>query len=136
MPREPLIFEEVEKVANPVDVALTSGGCGWLHAVVGIEKEDEDDGKKVINAAFEAHSSLKHVVVVDEDIDIHDSEEVEWAIATRFRGDRDTLIKSDIEGSSLDPTADPETRLGCKTGIDATIDLDNSEKFERAKIPK
>lgn len=136
MPREPLIFEEIEKVADVEDVALTPGGCGWLHAVVSINKRDDEDGKQAIEAAFRAHSSLKHVVVVDSDIDIYDSREVEWAIATRFRADRDVVIKSDVEGSSLDPTADPTTKLGCKMGIDATKDLDNLDKFERAQIPK
>lgn len=136
MPREPIIFEETEKVADIEDVALTSGGCGWLHAVMSINKRDEEDGIKAIEAAFKAHSSLKHVVVVDSDIDIYDSEEVEWAIATRFRSDRDVVIKSNVEGSSLDPTADPATELGSKMGIDATKDLDNLDKFERAQIPR
>ncbi|KXA91603.1 hypothetical protein AKJ57_00505 [candidate division MSBL1 archaeon SCGC-AAA259A05] len=136
LPREPMIFEETEKVADIKDVALTPGGCRWLHAVVSINKQDSGDGRQAIEAAFKAHSSLKHVVVVDSDIDIYDSEEVEWAIATRCRADRDVVIKSDVEGSSLDPTADPMRKLGSKMGIDATKDLDNLDKFERAQIPK
>lgn len=136
MPREPLIFEEVAKVANVRNIALTPGGCGWLHAVISIEKKGKEDGKKAIEATFKAHPSLKHAVVVDKDINIFKSEEVEWAIATRFRADQDTVIKPNIKGSSLDPTADPETRLGSKMGLDATKDLDDPEKFERAEIPK
>lgn len=136
MPREPLIFREVEKVARPKDVLLTPGGCGWLHAVVSISKQGEDDGKRAIDAAFKAHPSLKHVVIVDDDIDIHDMQQVEWAIATRSRADRNTVVKSEVKGSSLDPTADSETGLGSKMGIDATMDIDEPEKFERAKIPK
>lgn len=136
LPREPIIFEETEKVADIKDVALTPGGCGWLHAVVSINKKKEGDGRRAVEAAFKAHSSLKHVVVVDGDIGIYDPEEVEWAIATRFRADRDAVIKSGVEGSSLDPTADPKTELGSKMGIDATKDLDNLDKFERAQIPE
>lgn len=135
-PREPIIFEEVNRVAKAKNVALTPGGCGWLHAVVSIEKEDEKDAEKAIEAAFRGHSSVKHVVIVDEDIDVYNSREVEWAIATRFRADEDSLIKSGVKGSSLDPTADPDSRLGCKMGLDATKDLEDPEKFERAKIPE
>ncbi|MBS3815004.1 MAG: UbiD family decarboxylase [Hadesarchaea archaeon] len=136
MPREPLIFEELEKVVNPNNVRLTPGGGGWLHGVISIKKENKDDGKKAIESALKAHSSMKHVVIVDNDINIYDSREVEWAIATRARADRDVIIKSNVKGSSLDPTADPETRVGSKMGIDATIDLGEPNKFKRAKIPK
>lgn len=136
MPREPLIFEEVSKVAKTTDVALTPGGCGWLHAVVSIDKKNPEDGKKAIESSFRAHSSLKNVVIVDDDIDIYSPQEIEWAIATRARADRDVVIKSEVRGSSLDPTADPETRLGSKMGIDATKDLNEPEKFERAHIPE
>lgn len=136
MPREPSIFEEVDKVAEAKNVILTPGGCGWLHAFVSINKQEEGDGRRAMEASFRAHPSLKHVVIVDDDVDIYDSEEVEWAIATRFRADRDVVIKSDVEGSSLDPTADPETRLGSKMGMDATKDLDDPERFERAHIPQ
>lgn len=136
MPREPLIYKEASEITKVQNVVLTPGGSGWLHAIVSISKQGADDGRKTIEAAFRAHSSLKHVVVVDEDIDIYDSEDVEWAIATRARADRDVVIKSDVEGSSLDPTADPKTRLGSKMGIDATKNLEESEKFERAHIPR
>jgi len=136
MPREPIIYEEVDKIAGAEDVALTPGGCGWLHSVVSIDKQKDNEGEKAIQAAFEGHSSLKHVVVVDKDIDIHDQQEVEWAIATRVRPDRDVVIKSEVKGSSLNPTADSETRLGSKMGIDATKDLENKQEFERAQIPE
>ncbi len=135
IPREPLIYEEVDKVTEVKNVTLSPGGCGWLHAFVSIDKQSTEDGKKAIRAAFEGHSSLKHVVVVDDDIDIYNSESIEWAIATRSRADRDVIIESDVVGSSLDPTADPETRLGSKMGIDATKNLEDTERFERAKIP-
>ncbi|KXB09055.1 hypothetical protein AKJ35_01470, partial [candidate division MSBL1 archaeon SCGC-AAA833F18] len=135
MPREPLIFEEVGKNVKVNNVILTPGGCGWLHGVISISKEKDEDGKKAIEAAFKAHPSMKHVVVVDDDVNIYDSREVEWAIATRARADRDVMIKSNVKGSSLDPTADSETRIGSKMGIDATIDLKEPEKFKRAQIP-
>ena len=76
MPREPTIFAEVNKVAECLDVLVTPGGTSWLHAVVQIRKRSEDDGGKAIDAAFRGHGSLKHVVVVDEDVDPHNLAEV------------------------------------------------------------
>jgi 2,5-furandicarboxylate decarboxylase 1 len=123
MPREPTIFNEVSKVCRCDRVNLTPGGCSWLHAVVSIRKESEDDGKKAMEAAFAGHKSLKHVVIVDEDIDVDNPAEVEWAIATRVQADKDVIVKSKQTGSSLDPSADPHTYETAKMGIDATKPL-------------
>ncbi|MEM4272497.1 MAG: UbiD family decarboxylase, partial [Candidatus Bilamarchaeaceae archaeon] len=134
MPREPTIFDEVNKVVPCTGVNITPGGCSWLHAVVGIRKKNADDGKKAIGAAFKGHASLKHVVVVDEDINIYDMQEVEWAIATRFQGDRGLVVKKGEKGSSLDPSANPFTRETTKVGIDATKPAGKAGKdFEKAR---
>lgn len=124
VPREPTIYAEVSKVCDCRDVVLTPGGMGWLHAVVQIEKHHSDDGRKAVEAAFRGHTSLKHVVVVDEDINIRDPNEVEWAIATRFQADRDLIVLGDQPSSSLDPSAlhvpGKKSRTS-KMGLDATI---------------
>jgi len=91
MPREPTIFAAVNEVCECCDVLITPGGASWLHAIVQIHKTGPVDGQRAGEAAFRGHTSLKHVVVVDDDVDIHDSEAVEWAIATRFQADRDLL---------------------------------------------
>jgi UbiD family decarboxylase len=135
MPQEPKIFAGVAKVARVKQVALTEGGCCWLHGVVAIEKRSESDAKKAILAALEAHPSMKHVVVVDEDIDVFSAEEVEFAIATRFQADRDLVMLRAMRGSSLDPSAG-KRGLTTKLGIDATKALHNLEAYERARIPE
>ncbi|MFA5108227.1 MAG: UbiD family decarboxylase [Candidatus Micrarchaeia archaeon] len=133
MPKEPTIFIEVNKIAKCTGVNITPGGCSWLHAVVSIDKKREDDGKKAIDACFEGHKSLKHCVIVDSDIDIYTPDEVEWAIATRAQADKDIIVKSDQKGSSLDPSADPNTRKTSKAGIDATKPLiAHGKNFEKA----
>lgn len=124
MPKEPTIFNEVNKVCECKDVYITPGGCSWLHAVVQIKKKNADDGKKAITAAFEGHKSLKHCVVVDEDINIYDPHDVEWAIATRFQADKNMVILSNQPGSSLDPSGDlseGKKATTAKAGLDATI---------------
>ncbi len=123
MPREPTIYNEVNKIAECKGVNITPGGCSWLHAVVSIKKKNEDDGIKAIEAAFKGHKSLKHVVIVDNDINIYDPSSVEWAIATRVQADKAVVIKKNEKGSSLDPSADPMTYATTKMGIDATRPL-------------
>lgn len=137
LPREATMFLEISKVCECLDVRLTPGSGGWLNAIVKIRKKNEEDGRKAIEAAFKGHESLKYVVVVDEDIDIGNLEEVEWAISTRTQLDRDLVLKLGEKGSSLDPSADQITRLTCKAGIDATIPtMKEKEKFMKATIPE
>lgn len=117
-------------------VVLTEGGCKWLHAVVQISKRKESDPKKTIKAAFAVHRSLKHVIIVDDDIDPSDPVAVEYAIATRFQADKDLVIIPRVRGSSLDPSSDQKNLLTTKMGLDATKSfLKRPEGFEIAKIP-
>ncbi len=132
MPREPTIFREIKRRGVDVlDVYLTPGGCSWLHAVVKIRKRSEKDGPLAIEGAFAGHGSLKHVVVVDEDIDIRNPEDVEFAIATRFQGDRDMVVYENVRGSSLDPSSHGEEHLTTKIGVDATAPPGRLEEFKR-----
>jgi UbiD family decarboxylase len=133
VPYEPLIYNEVKKVADVRNVALTPGGCYYFHAAVQIHKNSDDDAKKAIEATFAAHKSLKHVVVVDEDINIFDPNDIEFAIATRVKGDEDIYIYPNVRGSTLDPRS--ENGIGTKVGFDATMDLSKKWKFERVKRP-
>lgn len=137
LPHETMIWEAVANVVPIVKaVNLSEGGCGWLHAIISIEKQKDGDGKNALMAAFGTHPSLKHAIVVDNDIDVYNSEEVEWAIATRFQANEDLIIIPNARGSTLDPSADQETGQTTKLGIDATRPLTKpAEKFVKAKIP-
>ena len=131
MPKEPSIFSEVNKVCECRDVYVTPGGCSWLHAVVQIKKYNPDDGTKALAAAFEGHKSLKHCVVVDDDINIYDSNDVEWAVATRFQADKNAVILPNQPGSSLDPSGDlaeGKKARTCKMGLDATVPSGKTDK--------
>ena len=134
LPQEPRIFNAVQNTVPTVkNVALTEGGCCWLHAVISIQKQTQGDAKNVMMAALAAHPSLKHCVVVDEDINLFDAEDVEYAIATRVRGDEDILIVPGSRGSSLDPCAKSDGTT-TKMGVDATKPLDQLDKFERVSF--
>jgi 2,5-furandicarboxylate decarboxylase 1 len=136
LPREPTIYKKVNEVVRCLDVNVNPGGCSWLHAIIQIDKQSEEDGRRAIQAAFDGHRSCKHVFIVDKDIDIYNPLEVEWAMATRFQGDRNLLIKDREPGSSLDPSADPENQLTAKIGFDLTIPLSAARaQFEKASFP-
>ncbi len=135
LPREPAIYRAVARAVPRVrEVRLTEGGCAWLHGVVSIRKQHQGDGKNAIMAAFGAHTSMKQVVVVDEDIDVFDDRDVEWAIATRFQADRGLVVLHGVRGSSIDPSA--RDGFTSKMGIDATRPLGaDPAMFEKARIP-
>jgi UbiD family decarboxylase len=135
MPREHTIFAAVNEVCRCTGAFVTPGGMSWLHAVVQIDKQDEEDGLRAIHAAFQGHTSLKHVVVVDRDVDLYDAANVEWAIATRFQADRDMVVLSEQPGSSLDPSGSQvpgQKSRTAKMGLDATAPLgDARDDYER-----
>jgi len=133
-PREAAIWEAVSRVVARVHkVRLTPASGGWLHAIISIEKRHEGDAKNAIMAAFAAHPSLKHVIVVDPDIDPDDPLQVEWAIATRFQADEDLVIIKNVRGSTLDPSS--RDGLTTKMGLDATKPLNAGLEYEKPVIP-
>jgi len=138
MPREPTIFRKIkERGIDVLDVNITPGGASWLHVAVKIRKKNEDDGIQALEGAFSGHTSAKHIWVYDEDIDIYSDEEREWAMATRFQADIDLLIKDQEPGSSLDPSAEPGTKMTTKCGFDCTKIMDTKGKsFDKAKFPE
>jgi UbiD family decarboxylase len=116
------------------DINVTLGGCAFWHAVISIKKQ-AGEAKNAILAALSV-MDLKHVVIVDDDIDVFDPIDVEWAVATRVQADRDVLIVTNARGKPLDPSLLP-TPVGvvpttAKMGIDATIGEGiPKERYER-----
>ncbi|MHA2603258.1 MAG: UbiD family decarboxylase [Candidatus Thorarchaeota archaeon SMTZ1-83] len=138
MPREPTVFRKIaERGVEVLDVHITPGGTSWLHVAVKIRKKSDDDGMRAIEGAFEGHRSAKHVWIYDEDIDLYDEQSREWAMATRFQGHLGMLVKDREPGSSLDPSAEPGTKLTTKIGFDATKPtVAKGKNFERVEFPE
>jgi len=116
------------------DINVTLGGCGFWHAVISIKKQ-AGEGKNALLAALTA-MDMKHVVIVDDDIDVFDATDVEWAIATRVQGDKDIVIIPGARAKPLDPslpvTPPGVVPTGAKVGVDATIPEGvPRERFER-----
>jgi 2,5-furandicarboxylate decarboxylase 1 len=130
---EASIFSSVSGLVPAVrDVVLTYGGCGFYHAVIQVEKKLEGIQRNAIMATFAAFPPLKQVTVVDSDVNIRDPQDVEWALATRFRPDRDIILVPEARGHELNPVTDGG--LVCKMGVDATAPFPRPEKFERFKV--
>ncbi len=146
IPRETDILKRIRSAVPSVkDIHLTPGGCSRFHAVVQIKKQAESDANHAVIATLfptESARDIKVVIVVDEDIDIYNNFDVEWAIATRVQWNRDIMIMNRMEGL-LDPSAistTPSTLLArdeiltAKIGIDATVPFekpDYRELYER-----
>lgn len=113
-------------------------------AIVQIDKKSENDPSRIIEHMIDFHPFVKIVIVVDKDVDVYDPYEIDWAIATRFQPDKDMMVKSDLPGFMLDPSAEGgemafETPIlitkTSKLGIDATKPLDQPERFEKIDVP-
>ncbi|SHI55371.1 2,5-furandicarboxylate decarboxylase 1 [Dethiosulfatibacter aminovorans DSM 17477] len=135
IPREATMFQIVKQaVPSAFGVHLTpAGGCRY-HVIIGIDKKNEGEAKNAIFAAFASSSEVKQVVVVDKDIDIFDSKDVEWAIANRVQANNDVIIVKSAMGNKLDPSSDEG--VSDKMGIDATVPLNaDPERFQKINIP-
>ena len=135
IPREASLFETVRQAVPTVRaVHMPPGGTCRYHAVVSIKKTVEGQGKNAVFAALANSFDIKHVFVVDEEVDIFDPEEVEWALATRFQAERDLIVVHGAEGSKLDPSSD--SGLSSKMGFDCTVPLDSEPfRYMRIQIP-
>jgi 2,5-furandicarboxylate decarboxylase 1 len=135
IPREATLLAHLKRTfPNVLDVHLSPGGIMRYHLYVQIKKRQEGEAKNIMMGAFAGSFDVKHVIVVDDDVDIHNPTEVEWAVATRFQADRDLLVVPESQGSKLDPST--RDGVGAKMGMDATKPLSAGEMvFKRIRVP-
>ncbi|HKX95170.1 MAG TPA: UbiD family decarboxylase [Methylibium sp.] len=150
IPREATLLAHLQRsFPNVLDVHLAIGGVGRYHLYVKIRKTHEGQPKNVICAAFGAHYDIKQVIVVDDDVQVHEPQQVEWAVATRFQADRDLVVIHGAQGSVLDPSTTigqdfgdgvappPHLQgLSAKMGLDATRPVVYHEHvFTKVRVP-
>ena len=121
LPHEADLYRIVKEVIPEVkDVYFPPGGCGRFHAVVSIRKRTEGDGKLALAAMLASRIGIKFGVVVDEDIDVRNPLDVEWAMATRSQFDRDGVTINNAP-HVIDPSVvKRDGKTTAKFGIDAT----------------
>lgn len=146
LPTEASIFRLVDDAMPGFlqNVYCHSAGGGKYLAILQIKKQrpsDEGRARQAALTAFAAFYELKHVILVDEDVDLYDSRDVLWAMTTRYQGDISTTFIPGVRGHSLDPSATPEfnpllraSGITCKTIFDCTVPLSQKERFERSQF--
>ena len=138
VPKEGSIYRKVQAAVPTVrSVCLPMSGAGRFHCYLSIDKRCEGEAKLAAMAAFTGSELLKHVVVVDADIDVYDEEQVLWAVATRVDAATDVSIIDRVKGSRLDPVH-PGQDWGSKLIIDAcrNEDIDFPERIATAEYGK
>ena len=123
VPREAALIKAVRQTVPTVkNVCMPVSGNCRFHAYVSIAKRTPGQAKNAICAAFASDMLLKHVIIVDDDIDVFDEEQVLWAVSNRFQADRGLVVIPNAQGSELDPSAGPGG-INAKMGLDATKPL-------------
>jgi 2,5-furandicarboxylate decarboxylase 1 len=135
IPREASLLRGLQRSFPAVRVVhMTPGGSCRFHAVIAMQKLQEGQAKNVILATLANNFDIKHVWVVDPDVDVFDAEAVEWAMATRFQADRDLVVVAGAQGSRLDPSA--HDGVSDKLGFDCTVPLGTDPfHYEPIRIP-
>ena len=144
IPTEASIYGMVEKAmpGRLKNVYCCSAGGGKFMAVLQFQKRvasDEGRQRQAALLAFSAFSELKHIFLVDEDVDCFDMNDVLWAMNTRFQGDADIITLPGVRCHPLDPSNDPSCSpsirdhgIACKTIFDCTVPFDQKQRFRRA----
>ncbi len=146
IPTEASILQMVEKAmpGRLLNVYAHPSGGGKYMAVMQFKKSvqsDEGRQRQAALLAFSAFSELKHIIIVDEDVDIFDSNDVLWALNTRYQGDIDTIFIPGVRCHPLDPSQSPEYNknlrdrgMSCKTIYDCTVPFELKNKFIRSQF--
>ena len=146
IPTEASILSMVDKAmpGKLLNVYCASSGGGKYVAVMQFKKSvpsDEGRQRQAALLAFSAFAELKHVFLVDEDVDCFDMKDVMWAMTTRFQANVDMIPIPGVQCHPLDPSNQPEYTEGirargvaCKAIFDCTVPFDQKDRFERAKF--
>jgi len=146
IPTEASILTMVEKAmpGKLQNVYCASSGGGKYIAIMQFKKSmpsDEGRQRQAALLAFSAFAELKHVFLVDEDVDPFDIKDVMWAMTTRFQADKDIIMIPGVQCHPLDPSNNPAyypdiraTGVACKAIFDCTVPYDQKDRFERAKF--
>lgn len=146
IPTEASILDMVERAmpGRVQNVYAHSSGGGKFIAVIQVKKtvpSDEGRQRQAALLAFSAFPELKQVILVDEDVDIFDTNDVLWAMTTRMQADVDIVTIPGVRCHPLDPSNDPacswsirDHGIACKTIYDATVPFNQKARFQRAKF--
>jgi UbiD family decarboxylase len=113
---------------EPVAVHAVPSAPIFQEIRVALKRADAGKAREAIDALFKG-PGMKHVTVVDDDIDVFSDDDMAWAMGTRFRADRDTVVVQNVRGFYEDPTADEQGHIA-KIGFDATAPAHAAERIK------
>lgn len=117
---EATIWGALEQAVREPRAICCSPSCGGMFNVrVAIHQRYPGEARNAISAVFGSVADIKHVFVVDDDIDVFDDGQIDWALATRFQADRDLVVASGFRAVPIDPSL-AGSRTGAKAGFDCT----------------
>jgi 2,5-furandicarboxylate decarboxylase 1 len=122
-----------EKGFDVRELAITAPS-NRTHVILSLHKTYEAEPRQLLHFLLAGVPFIKHAVVVDEDVNVHDARDIEWAMATRVQGDEDLIILSGLRGRSIDPSK-KEGLLTAKVGVDATVPVADKIRFRRISVP-
>jgi len=108
-----------QSVREPVAVYCTGSSGGMYNVRLSLRQRVPGEARNAIAAVFASTADVKHVFVVDEDVDVFSDEMIDWAFATRFQADRDLVVATGFRCVPLDPSLEG-ARVGAKAGFDCT----------------
>jgi len=116
-------------IREPVAVCCTGSSGGMYNVRLSLKQRYPGEARNAIAAVFCSTADVKHVIVVDEDVDVFSDEQVDWALATRFQADRDLVVASGFRAVPLDPSL-AGSRTGAKAGFDCTKPFGKADGFD------
>jgi 2,5-furandicarboxylate decarboxylase 1 len=127
---ESMVWRTLETaVREPVAVHATTSSGGSFNVRVSLRQRAPGEARNAIHAVMGSLANVKNVFVVDPDVDVTSDAQMDWALATRFQGDRDIVVGEVMRTLPLDPSLDGR-RTGAKTGFDLTWPFGAAEALE------
>ncbi len=118
-----------QAIRQPIAVCCTGSSGGMYNVRVALKQRYPGEARNAIAAVFCSTADVKHVIVVDDDVDVFSDEQIDWALATRFQADRDLVVASGFRCVPLDPSL-AGSRTGAKAGFDCTKPFGKADSFE------
>ena len=127
---EVMVWRALETAVRETKAVFATPASGGMYNLrIALRQRVPGEARNAIAAAFGCLANVKHVFVVDPDIDIYSDEQMDWALATRFQADRDLVVQSGFRTLPLDPSL-RGARTGAKAGFDLTLPVGEARGIE------
>lgn len=105
------------------------------HVALSLRKNHDSEPRQLLHLLLSGVPYIKHAVAVDDDVNVQDPQDIEWAIATRFQGDEDLVVIPNLRARAIDPST-KQGNFTTKVGLDATMPVRERDRFRRIGVPR